>query len=552
MSASRPRHVLDRQEYPSSSRNNEEDRAGNMKKRPANIPWLALPNKDQLFILALCRLSEPLSNTCLLPYIYYLIKSIQQPAQNGSSKGEASRIAELSGLLVASFPLAQFVTSMVWARIADYHGRRPIILGGLFVSAIANLAFGFSRSFGALIFWRTLAGVANGNVGVMRTMTAEIVKERKFQTKAFLLLPLVFNSGMIAGLAFGGCLADPVVNLPWLFGPSGAFNLGQNPQGVEWALQYPYALPAMLNATMLGFSLVLAVLGLKESLAEREGESDVGIRYGRHLLRIGRRMFRRGGMKEYTALALDDLDEPLHKIDEETKPSVPQAKPSARPPPVKTIWTRDVICALVSFCLLPLHNAAFMHIFPVFLSNPSVDNANGSFFSFNGGLGLHSPSIGLWLGLLGLGGIMLQLFIYPRMQARIGTLGNLRVALFMFPITYLVAPYLALLPPSGFFRWMSLGIVAWSQIMARTLAIPSTVILLTQSAPAKHTLGTIHGAGNALSSLSRAIGPAVGGWIFAYGMEHDMIGAGWWFYLFIIAIAALAWSFTMRSPDEDA
>jgi hypothetical protein len=144
---------------------------------------------------------------------------------------------------------------------------------------------------------------------------------------------------------------------------------------------------------------------------------------------------------------------------------------------------------------------------------------------------------------------MLQLFIYPRLQARIGTLGNFRIALYVFPFTYALAPYLSLLPQEGVFRWFCIGLVAWSQIMARTLAIPSTVILLTQSAPANHVRGKIHGAGNALSSLARAIGPAVGGWIFAKGMENGIIGAVWWFYLLTVAIVALLWSFRMREPQ---
>src|ERR1700712_1712088 len=239
------------------------------KRKPQPVGWMDLPGKDQLFILALCRLSEPLSNTCLLPYIYYLVKSIVSPSGETPTSAEADQISKLSGILVASFPLAQFATSMLWARVADSKGRRFVILIGLLVSALSNLAFGFSRSFWTLMFWRTLAGLANGNVGVMRTMTAEIVKERKYQTKAFLLLPLVFNSGMVAGLALGGCLADPVVNLAWLFGPNGFFNLGGYPDGVQWALAYPYALPAMFNVTLLGSSFALALFGLKETLAGR-------------------------------------------------------------------------------------------------------------------------------------------------------------------------------------------------------------------------------------------------------------------------------------------
>jgi MFS family permease len=122
---------------------------------------------------------------------------------------------------------------MVWGRLSDRYGRKPAILLGLSISVIANLAFGFSRTIGMLLFWRVLAGMANGMLGVMRTMTAEIVKDRKYHTRAFLALPVVFNSGRVAALAIGGCLADPVKNIPRLFGPSGLFDFYHQPDGVS-------------------------------------------------------------------------------------------------------------------------------------------------------------------------------------------------------------------------------------------------------------------------------------------------------------------------------
>jgi predicted MFS family arabinose efflux permease len=521
------------------------------KGKPAPVRWMDLPNKDQLFILALCRLSEPLSNTCLLPYIYYLIRSIVATSGNNPSKSEANQISKLSGILVAVFPLAQFFTSMLWARQADTRGRRFVILAGLLGSTISNLAFGFSRSFWALMFWRALAGISNGNVGVMRTMTAEIVKERKYQTRAFLLLPLIFNAGMVAGLALGGCLADPAVNLPWLFGPNGLFNLWSFEKGVQWAVDYPYALPAVFNVSLLIAGLALAVLGLKETLDGREEEKHLGVNLGRFIVRFARPLLPGRLGRGYAPLALDDLDETGAIVMEEEKPT-PSISRQLTPPraTLRSVCTREVLCAIVSFGLLPLHNSAFMHIFPVYLSNPPADNINATLFSFNGGLGLHSPSIGLWLGLFGICGILLQLFIYPRLQARIGTLSVFRIALFMFPVTYAIAPFLSLVSQGGFLYWFSIAIVAWSQIMARTLAIPSTVILLTDSVPAKSALSTVHGAGNMLSSLARAVGPAVGGWVFAWGMNRNVIGAVWWFYLAIVAIAALMWSYTMKKNED--
>lgn len=516
-------------------------------KKKEVITWMSLPNKTQLFLLALCRLSEPLSNTCLLPYIYYLTKSV---IENGDDPSADAKISRLSGLLVAAFPLAQFATSMLWGRWSDIYGRKSIITIGLLASVIGNMAFGFSRSIGALFFWRILAGVGNGNTGVMRTMTAEIVKERKYQTRAFLVLPLVFNSGMVAGLALGGCLADPVVNMAWLFGPEGLFNVTRNADGVAWALKYPYALPAMSNGVALGISLLLAGFGLRETLPGKEDDRDYGILIGQWFTRRFRQFFHRKGSHlgstEYTAIKLEEFP-PTHS-DDTVIVTLPKPRPN---PPFRNIWTRDVLVTLVSFGLLPLHNSAFMHIFPIFLSAPTSPNTSPTLFSFTGGLGLQSPSVGLWLALFGMCGIFLQLFIYPRMQARLGTLGCFRVSLFMFPLAYLLAPYLALLPQEGVARWGGIAVVLWAQVMARTIAIPSTVILLTESAPNKGVLGTVHGAGNMLSSLARAVGTAVGGVVLAWGLERGIVGLVWWAYLAAIAFVALGWSYTMRRGKED-
>ncbi|KAF1981531.1 MFS general substrate transporter [Aulographum hederae CBS 113979] len=523
-----------------------------LSKQPETVSWMSLPNKKQLFILALCRLSEPLSNTCLLPYIYYLMKSIVSPSSDPLTEEAASKISTMSGFLVAAFPLAQFATSMLWGRLSDARGRKFIILFGLLVSMISNLAFGFSKSFGALLFWRILAGLANGNVGVMRTMTAEIVKERKYQTRAFLLLPLVFNSGMVAGLALGGCLADPVTNLPWLFGPEGLFNITGDPKGVAWTLLYPYALPAMLNAGLLFLALSLAVFGLRETLPGKEDTPDIGLAIGRSIYHSFQRVILRRDQASagYTALQLDDLDsQPLGTIlEQKPLPPLPVQPPQSLPP-LKSIFTKDVLTTMVSFGLLPLHNSAYMHILPVYLSTPRSPTSNHtprSPLAFTGGLGLPSPTIGIQLAALGILGILLQLFIYPRLQRRIGTLNILRLACVLFPLAYFSTPFLSLLPASGGGRWAVIGSVIWTQVMARTLAIPSTVILLTEAAPEKRVLGSVHGAGNMLSSLARAVGPAVGGWVFAVGVREGMIGLGWWCYLVVVAIGAACWSWVMR------
>ncbi|KAF2201180.1 MFS general substrate transporter [Delitschia confertaspora ATCC 74209] len=526
-------------------------------KYPAKIPgsdervtWRNLPHKQQLLLLALCRLSNPLTNGCLIPYIYYLVKSIASTPNDPSSE---HLIPQYTGFLIAAFPLGQMATSMLWGRLSDSYGRKPIIIFGLAVSVVSNIAFGFSRTIAALMFWRVLAGMVNGNLGVMRTMTAEIVKERKYQTRAFLVQPLMFNSGRVAALAIGGCLADPVKNIQWLFGPKGILNVAGNFEGVAWMLKYPYALPALFNGITLGIVLLFAFLGLKESLPAKEDRFDPGLLIGKYLTRFLKIHILRKYSTFYTPVQIEDPDV---VIDDAPIPSnclrpIPSSQPHSPRPTFRKMWTRHLLITLFSFFLLPLHNSTFTHLFPVYLCMPTFPNPHPSLFHFAGGLGLASPSVGLYLAAFGVCGILLQLFIFPHVQQRIGTLGCLRLANCVFPVVYLFAPYLSLLAERRFAKWPAMGGVLFMQVMARTTAIPSSVVLLNEAAPAKNVLGTVHGAGNMVNAMASACGPIIGGILLALGRKVGVVGVVWWGWLFLVSVMAGVWSWGVMGMRED-
>jgi hypothetical protein len=162
------------------------------------IAWRSLPRKDQLFVLTLARLSEPLTQSSLGSYLFYQLQSFDPSLPD-------STIAYQAGVVNAAFPFAQFLTAMLWGRFADaeWGGRKRAISLGLLGTMCATIGFGFTRSFPMAVVFRCLGGVLNGNIGVMRTMISEIIKEKKFQSRAFLLLPMTFNIGVIVGPILG-------------------------------------------------------------------------------------------------------------------------------------------------------------------------------------------------------------------------------------------------------------------------------------------------------------------------------------------------------------
>lgn len=141
------------------------------------VTWSSLPKKGQLAILTFARLSEPLTQTSLQAYMFYQLKSFDPSLPD-------STISAQAGIMQGSFTAAQFLTAVWWGRLADaeWMGRKRVLLIGLLGTCISCLGFGFSRSFTAAIIFRTVGGVLNSNVGVMRTLIAEIIAEKKYVT----------------------------------------------------------------------------------------------------------------------------------------------------------------------------------------------------------------------------------------------------------------------------------------------------------------------------------------------------------------------------------
>jgi MFS family permease len=162
--------------------------------RPAPVTWMSLPRKGQLALLGLCRVFDFLQIASLQAYMFYQLKSFDENLSD-------SDVATQAGILQGAFTAAQFATAIPWGRVADaeWGGRRFVLLVGLVGTAVSCLGVAFSTSFAQAVFWRSFGGAINGTVGIIRTMIAENVKEKRFHSRAFLILPIGFNIASLFG-----------------------------------------------------------------------------------------------------------------------------------------------------------------------------------------------------------------------------------------------------------------------------------------------------------------------------------------------------------------
>lgn len=211
------------------------------------VGYLSLPHKDQILILVICRVIEPLTYNSISPYLYYMIESF--------GYRDPSTISSLGTVIMSAFALGQALTGVFWGSLSDRIGRKPVLLIGILGTVLATVMFGFSTNIYLAVFSRLLAGILNGNVGVMRTIIAELVADKKeYQARAFAVMPITFNIGTVLGPIIGGMLADPVTNDPDSFWAK-----------FEIFKTFPYLLPNVFPIPMVVLAFLLCLFFLKET-----------------------------------------------------------------------------------------------------------------------------------------------------------------------------------------------------------------------------------------------------------------------------------------------
>lgn len=473
-------------------------------KKVKEVSYWSIPHKEQIILLVLCRIIEPLVSNSIAPYLYYMIESFGYT--------EPSEISALGTIVMSSFALGQALTGVVWGTLSDKYGRKPILICGLIGTAISTLLFGFSTNVWSASLARICAGALNGNVGVMRTMMAELVADHKeYQTRAFTIMPLTVNVAVVVGPVLGGLLANPYYTYPdkW------------------WAHQkifekYPYLLPNLFPFPVLFLGMTMLILFLEETSESPNSllnsENDYGLKLGKLIKRGLSKLFRRQRDRRESFASFDERHEILsndeefsldpYESDEEqpkkTQDSrsqsvtnvtstssssssnvstpVPAPAPVPEEPPkeltLREIMTKPVRVTLIAYTLLMFHCPAFLHLLPLFMATPrfilkdghggagnnstaiaapNIFNSTTDLYPgehlpliFNGGLGMPSARIGTAMAAMGATGVALQFLVYPRVAFWLGNAKSHRLSLRVFPLAYALVPFIGLLTRIGY------------------------------------------------------------------------------------------------------
>ena len=201
----------------------------------------------------------------IFPYVYHMVESFHMTDSEG-------KIALYAGMITSSFTLAEFSAGMFWGRMSDILGRKPVLIMGLVGTAISMIVFGLSLNLPLAMFARALGGLLNGNIGVLQTTVAEIVRVKEHQPRAYSIMPFVWCLGSILGPAMGGALAQPCLSYPSVFARDTIFD------------HFPFLLPNLVCVAVLLAGIVVGILFLEETHPEKKHRRDIGLALGHWLV----------------------------------------------------------------------------------------------------------------------------------------------------------------------------------------------------------------------------------------------------------------------------
>ncbi|KIK60202.1 hypothetical protein GYMLUDRAFT_614876 [Collybiopsis luxurians FD-317 M1] len=155
-------------------------------------------------VLAITMLGEFLSSNVSVPFLLLMVK--------GFGFSDEAEAAFWTGILVAMFFLSQFLTSLLWATLADKYGRRSVLVATLLGSAVSVTAFGLSKSITQAICVRLIQGIFAGAVGVARGSVV-FITDSSNEGRAYAILGFCWGFGGLLGPIIGGSLERPTERL---------------------------------------------------------------------------------------------------------------------------------------------------------------------------------------------------------------------------------------------------------------------------------------------------------------------------------------------------
>lgn len=158
------------------------------------------PPRDRLVTL-------PFALIVVTGLLYFIGLAMLNPVFGPYVKDHLGRNDDAVGFAAGAFAVGAIVLRPGIGRVGDRLGRRPLLIGGAFVVAVATALYGAVDSFGWFVAMRMLAGLGEAAffVGAATMITDRAPVERRGEAVSY------WSIAVYGGLAFGPWLGEQVL-----------------------------------------------------------------------------------------------------------------------------------------------------------------------------------------------------------------------------------------------------------------------------------------------------------------------------------------------------
>ncbi|KAL0570254.1 hypothetical protein V5O48_011716 [Marasmius crinis-equi] len=466
----------------------------------------------QLWLVLLIQSTEAITATVIYPFIAELIRS------TGITGGDEAKVGYYAGIIESVFFISEALICYSWGRASDKYGRRPILLLGPLGLAVAAVGFGLTHSFWVLVVFRAAQGVFNGNIGVTKTVMAEVyglsaiegvdvahslqMTDATNRADAFMLVPITWVLGVTIAPTMGGLLANPARTWPKVFGKVPIF------------VDYPYFLPCLVAGLYAFVTFIVPLFGLRETHPAFQKERET--------------------LDETRPLL---SHQPENSYDGSQAASSPPN--SDAPPNPPTVLNPTLKIVLVNYAFLTFTDMAYAVIIPVLYSTSHS----------LGGLEFSAKLIGTLLGAFSFVNAFIQVGIYKKVLKRIGArrMYQIAYASMFIPFSMFMCEQMLVTKygrvTSGV--WVAIGIQLAAYTTINTAYSAISLLLVDAATPG--TLGSVNGLGQTVASGFRGLAPFVASSLFAFSLESQIAG-GYFVYIVLLGVTLVGTMCTLKLP----
>ncbi|KAI8893003.1 major facilitator superfamily domain-containing protein [Globomyces pollinis-pini] len=168
------------------------------------------------------------------------------------------------------------------------------------------------------------------------------------------------------------------------------------------------------------------------------------------------------------------------------------------------------ITASISYGLLAFQSIIFIDTFPLWaVARPGI------------GLGFHMNEIGIILSILGLFTLVSQLLVYPWLTKKTTPKVIFQSPIFVLVLVFILLPCISAFMTDSRWIWVVLTITMGLRSFSEQLMLTSIMLIINDSA-GPGQLGKVNGIAQCIASLARAVGPAVGGIVWAWSTQNSL------------------------------